>query len=146
MNKQFNRHTEQFFKAAQEARIPENLQSFAEESLERTRVAYDTMTAAATSGAKTLESVTAEAQTGAKSLAEKMIANMHTNTQAAFEAARAMVKAKSLPEIAKLQADFVTAQLAKAGEQTREVFELSAKITKEAVESLNGAAMKGFGK
>jgi phasin family protein len=57
-----------------------------------------------------------------------------------------MVKAKSLPEIAKLQADFVTSQFAKAGEQTREVFELSAKITKDAVESLHGVAMKGFGK
>lgn len=146
MNEQFTRHTEQFFKAAQEARIPENIQSFAADSLERTRAAYDTMAAAAKTSAKTLESVTSEAQTGAKSLAEKIIANMHTNTEAVFEAARAMVKAKSLPEIAKLQADFVTSQFAKAGEQTREVFELSAKITKDTVESLNGVAMKGFGK
>lgn len=146
INDQFARQTEQFFRAAQDARMPENIQAFAQDSLTKTRAAFDKMSATAKDSAKVLETATIEAQSGAKALSEKVYANVRTNTEAAFDAAHAIVQAKSLPEAAKLQADFFQAQIAKASEQTREFLELSAKMTKGAFEAFGAVAANGFQK
>jgi len=55
-----------------------------------------------------------------------------------------MAKAKTLPEVARLQADFFKQQLAAASAQTKEFFELSSKISRQTLESLNSAATKTF--
>ena len=51
-------------------------------------------------------------------------------------------EAKSLPELAKLQADFLQQQLAKAAEQTSEFFDLSTRATQHAFEKFQTAATK----
>lgn len=140
----FTRQAQDMFNAAKEARIPENVQHVAEEAVSKTREAYQKLAVAAKDNAKVVEDVMLAAQAGAKALGEKVIHNTTVNTEAAFDAAQAMVRAKTLPEVARLQADFVQQQFAVAGAQTKELFELSTKIAKQTFEQVNAAATKSF--
>jgi phasin family protein len=53
-----------------------------------------------------------------------------------------MARAKSLPEAAKLQAEFFQTAFVKAGEQTRELMELSAKAASQTFGMANATAAK----
>jgi hypothetical protein len=84
------------------------------------------------------------AQSGAKSFGEKMLHTASVNAEAAFDAAEAMAKAKTVPEMARLQATFLQQQMAAASAQTKEFFELSNKIGRQTLESMNAVASKTF--
>lgn len=151
MNDQFTRQAQDFtrqaqdmFSAAKDARIPENVQQFAEESVNKTREAYDKLSAAAKDNAKVVEEIFTAAQTGAKVIGDKVIHNTSVNTEAAFEAAQAIARAKTLQEVARLQANFFQQQFSIAGAQSKELFELSTKVAKQTLESFNSAATKSF--
>jgi len=144
MNEQFTRQAQEMFSAAKDARIPENVQAFAEESVAKTRDAYQKFNAVAKDSAKVLEDVMTAAQAGARALGEKVLTNTAANTEAAFDAAQAIARARTLPEAARLQADFVQQQIAVANAQTKEFFELSAKVTRQTFESINTAASRTY--
>ncbi|MEI9898855.1 MAG: phasin family protein [Hyphomicrobium sp.] len=93
------------FAAAKDARIPENVQAFAEESVAKTRDAYAKINAATQDHVKAVEEIVLAAQAGAKTFGEKFLHTATVNAEAAFDAAEAIAKAKTLPEIARLQAD-----------------------------------------
>ena len=140
----FNFKAQDIFAVAKEARIPENVQAIAEESVAKTHEAFTKMSAAAKDGAKVVEEVVLAAQAGAKAVAEKVLHNTTANTEAAFDAARAIARAKTLPEAARLQVDFVQQQLAVASQQTKELFELSSKVAQQTFQTVNAAATKSF--
>jgi phasin len=144
MNEQFTRQAQDMFRAAQDARIPESMQAMAEDGVAKTREAYQKLQDAAKDNAKVVEDVVLAAQAGAKAIGEKVLHNTAVNTEAAFDAAQALARARSLPEAARLQADFVQNQLAVAGAQTKELFELSTKIARQTFESMNAAATRSF--
>lgn len=144
MTDQFTRQAQEMMAAAKEARIPENVQAFAEDSVAKSREAYGKMSAATQDGMKALQEIMLAAQAGAKSIGEKMLQTASDNAEAAFDAAEAMAKAKTLPEVARLQATFVQQQLATASAQTKEFFELSNKIGRQTLESMNSVASKTF--
>jgi phasin family protein len=77
-----------------------------------------------------------------KMLNEKIAQNLTANADAAFSAAQAIATAKSLPEIAKLQSEFVQKLAAQATEQTKEFLDLSARATQHLLE--RAAATKSF--
>jgi len=135
---------EDFFKAAKDAKIPENVQQIAGDTIAKTHEAYVKMSDAAADGAKTAEEVISVAQVGARELGEKAVENFTANTQSAFDAAQAIASASTIPEAAKLQADFFQQQLAIAGAQTKEFFELSTKLTQETFQTVNSATAKSF--
>ena len=83
-------------------------------------------------------------QAGAKAIGEKIVHNTAINTEAAFDAAEAIARADTLPEAARLQANFFQQQLAIAGAQTKELFELSTKVAQQTFETMNSAAAKSF--
>ena len=146
MNNFANFQPEDLLKAAKEARIPENMQQFAGETVAKTQEAYENISDAAADNAKAAQEVLSVAQTGAKELSEKVAENLSANTQAAFDAAKAIATASTLPEAAKLQADFLQQQFAVAGAQTKEFFELSTKLTQETLQMVNSATAKSFEK
>ena len=125
-------------------RIPENVQAFAEESVTKTREAYNKLSNVAKDNVKVLEEVMLATHAGAKAIGEKVLQNSVVNTEAAFDAAQAIARAKTFPEAVRLQANFVQQQLAVASSQTKELFELSTKVAKQTFETLNVAATKGF--
>lgn len=144
MNEQFTRQAQDFFSAAKEARIPENVQAFAEESVTRTRDAFQKLSTAAKDSAKVLEELVAATQASARAIGEKVLTNTAANTEAAFDAAQAIARARTLPEAARLQADFVQQQIAAANSQTKELFELSAKLARQTLESMNSVASRSY--
>lgn len=144
MNEQFTRQAQEMFNAAKDGRIPDNVQAFAEDNVAKVREAYQKMNSATKDGAKVVEDVVLATQAGVKAIGEKVLTNTTTNAEAAFEAAAAIARARSLPEAARLQADFFQQQFAAAGAQTKELFELSTKVMKQTFESINTAASKSF--
>jgi len=144
MNEQFTRQAEQFFSAAKEARVPENVQAMMVDGVAKTREAYEKASSVAKDQAKVAEEMLLAGQAGAKSIGSKLIENTAINAEAAFEAAQAIARARTLPEAARLQAEFVQKQMATAGAQTRELFELSSRIAQQTLASFNTAAAKSF--
>lgn len=140
----FTRQTQEFFSAAKEARIPDQVQAIAEDSVSKARETYGKFNTVAKDNAKVLEDVFAAAQAGAKSIGDKVLKNTETNAEAAFDAAQALARAKTLPEFLRLQTQFVQQQMTTAGAQSKELFELSTKVAQQTFESLNSAASKTF--
>lgn len=144
MNEQFTRQTQEFFDAAKDARIPENMQAFAEDAVEKSRTAFEKVHASTKDNAKAFEQILSVATDGARTISEKVLRNTELNAEAAFDAAEAIARAKTLPEIARLQSSFFQQQLAVAGAQTKELFELSTKVAQKTFESMNEVTTKTF--
>ena len=144
MNEQFTRQAQEIFNAAKDARIRQNVQAFAEESVAKTRDAYQKLNTAAKDNAKVMEEVMLNAHAGARALGEKIMTNTAANTEAVFDAAQALARARTLPEAARLQADFMQQQMAAASAQTKELFELSTRVARQTFESMNAATTKTF--
>jgi hypothetical protein len=144
INDQFTRQAQDMFNAAKDARIPENVQHMAEESVAKTREAYQKINAATKDGAKVVEDVMVAAQASVKTLGEKVMHNTMANTESLFDAAQAIARARSIPEAAKLQADFMQQHFAAVGAQSKEFFELSTKLARQTFETMNLATTKSF--
>ena len=144
MNEQFTRQAQDMFRAAQDGKFPEGLKTMAEDGVAKTREAYQRLQSATKDNAKVAEELVLSAQAGAKAIGEKVIHNTAVNTEAMFDAAQAIARARSLPEAARLQADFMQQQMAAATSQTKELFELSTRMTRQAIESVNAAAARSF--
>ena len=72
-----------------------------------TREAYDKISLVTKDNAKVVSDAVLAAQAGTKTLGELLVHNTSVNTAAVFDAAQAIVRAKSIPEAARLQADFM---------------------------------------
>ena len=103
MNENLVRQAHEMLDAATQARIPQTVQAFAEESLSKSRGVYDKVSALAKDNAKVVEELLSAAQAKAKTIGEKVVDTAVANTEAAFAAAQAIARAKTLPEAARLQ-------------------------------------------
>jgi hypothetical protein len=140
----FTRQAQEMFTAGKDAKVPENFTAFAEDAVSKSRDAYHKFTAMTKDNAKVAEEVLLTSQAGAKSIGEKIMANTFANTEAAFEAAQAIARARTFPEIARLQANYMQQQFAVAGSQSKELFELSSKVAKQTLETMGSATTKTF--
>lgn len=140
----FARQTQEMFAAAKDARIPEQVQALAEDGVTKAKEAYGKFNTVAKDGAKVIEDVMVTAHAGAKSIGEKVMKNTEANTEAVFEAASAIARAKTVPEVLRLQTSFIQQQFSAAGTQSKELFELSTKVAQQTFESINSAATKAF--
>lgn len=94
----FTRQAQEMFTAGKDAKVPENISAFAEDAIAKSRDAYHKFAALAKDNAKVAEEVLLTTQAGAKSIGEKIVANTFANTEAAFEAAQAMARARTFPK------------------------------------------------
>jgi hypothetical protein len=140
----FARQAQDMFAAAKDARIPENMQHMAEETVAKSREMFHKFSAVAKDGSKVVEDMILASTAGNKAIGEKLLQNTINNTEAAFDAAQAMARAKTLPEAIQIQAKFMQQSMAVAGTQTKELFELSTKVAKQNFEMMNSAATKSF--
>lgn len=140
----FTKQAQEMFTAGQDAKVPENVSAFAEDAVAKSREFYQKVAASAKDNAKVAEEVMLTAQAGAKSISEKFIANTMANTESAFEAAQAIARARTFPEIARLQANFFQQQFTTMGAQSKEMFELSSKVAKQTFETVGQATTKSF--
>jgi len=144
MNDQFTRQAQEMFSAAKDAQIPENFQAFAEDSVNKSCEFYQKFNVSAKENVNAIEEFMLASHAGAKSVGEKVLQNATANTEAAFDAAQDIARAKTLPEAARLQADFFQSQAAAASQQTKELFELTSKMAKQTFESINKATTASF--
>ena len=132
---------EQFLK---DARLPENVQAIAQQSVAKTQEFYTKSTAVAQESAKVLTEVAETVWGSTKMLNEKLVQNLTANIDASFAAAHAIAKAQSLPEAFKLQTEFFQKLAAQTSEQTKEFFDLSTRATQHVVEQVQAASMKAM--
>lgn len=144
MNQQFTKQAEEFLRAAHKIEVPEEVMAATVDGLVKTRETYEKMTGAAREANEAYDSVFAVAQNGAKVLSDRLLGNAETNAEAALEAAKAVVRCKSLPEIAQAQLNYFQTHFATAGEQAREIFELSATVAKETADAAGAAASQSL--
>jgi hypothetical protein len=144
MTDQFTRQAQDMFAAAKDARIPENVQAMAEDTVAKSREAYAKMTAMTKDSTKAMEDTMVTMTAGAKSFGEKIIRNTEVNTEAVFDAAQAIARAKTLPEAIRLQTSFLQQQFQVAGAQAKELFELSTKLGQQSMETVTQASTKAF--
>jgi hypothetical protein len=137
-----NQAFDQAEKLFKDARVPENLQAVAKQSVAASKELYAKTAAAAQDGAKAMTEIADTAWGSTKMLNEKIVQNVTANAEAAFSAAQAMATARSLPELAKLQSEFVQKLTAQAAEQTKEFFDLSARATHHLFEKAQAASGK----
>jgi hypothetical protein len=121
-----------------------NVQAFAEKTVTTSKEFYEKAAVAAQDGAKALTEIADAAWGSTKMLNEKLAQNLSANVNAAFAAAQQLAAAKSLPEISKIQTEFVQKLSAQATEQTKEMVDLSTRATQHLFEKAQAAASKSM--
>ena len=117
VNQEFgNQAFDQIEKLFKGARLPENVQALAQQGVTASKDLYSKTAAAVRDGATVITEIADTAWGSTKMLNEKIGQNLAANAEAAFTAAQAIATAKSLPEIAKLQSEYVQRFAAKATE------------------------------
>jgi len=145
VNQNFGKQAfDQAEKLFMDARVPENVQAIARQSVAASKEFYAKTAAAAQDGAKVITEIADTAWGSTKMLNEKLAQNVTANAEAAFRAAQAMATAKSLPEIARLQSEFVQNFAAQAVEQTKEFLDLPSRPTQHLLEKAQAAAGRSF--
>ncbi len=137
-----SKQAQEMFEAAVNLEVPPKIRAMAEESVAKAREANAKWNAASSTGATALEKTVLATQASFKTVAEKVMANTMANAEAAFDAAQKLARAKSLTEVAQIQAAFAQEQVAKAGEQAKALLELSTKAAKETNDTLTAIAAK----
>jgi len=139
--------TDQFYSAFgldKGIRLPENVQAYVRDSFDKARSSYGKATAYTKENVKVFEEAPTATQENAKTIGEKVLRNVEANAEAAFAAAEAIARAKTLPEMFRLQAEFLQKQFSAASTQGKELLELSSKHAQESFEQLNSAVAKSF--
>jgi phasin family protein len=142
MNEHIARQTQAFLAAAVNTEVPAEVQAAAQEGVAKARDAFATWNAAALTGTRAADEVMLAGRSGAKAFGDKVLNNVHAAAEAAFDAAQALARAKTIPEAVQLQTRFVQEQLAMASQQGKALFELSAKVAQETTDALAAIATK----
>lgn len=131
-------------KILSDAMVPQNVQAVAQQSVAASQELYTKAATAAQDSTRIATEIADTAWGSTKMLHEKLVKNLTANTEAVFAAAHAIAKAKSLPEIAKLQGEFLQKFAAQSAEQTKEFADLSARATQHVFEKVQTAATRPF--
>jgi phasin len=113
--------------------IPPEMRSVAEQSVVQARQAFEGFMQAAQKAAAQLEQQAAAVQAGAKGTSEKIMGYAERNIAASFDFAQRLARAKDVQEIAKLQQEFVQAQMKALTEQAQDLGQKVAQSAKSAV-------------
>ena len=145
MNQQFGKQAidqaDKFFK---DLVVPGNLQVLAEQGVAASKDFYEKTATATQDGTKVLTEIADSAWGSTKMLNEKLMQNLTANFEVTFTAAHAIATAKSLPEIVKLQSDYIQKLTARATEQTKEFIDLSTRASQHVFEKAQAVTSKTF--
>lgn len=137
MTQQFGKHVfDQASKFLKDALVQKNFQALSENAVAASKGFYDQATAAGLEQTKVLTDIADTAWGSTKMLNEKVTQNAIANMEATFTAVQLMAGAKSLPEIAKLQREFIQKFATQSMQQTTELFELSTRGSQHVFEKV----------
>ena len=101
--------------------IPTEMRTFAEQSMEQAKRAFDSFIAAAQHAVDTAENHAASARTGVKEVSDLAMQFAERNMASSFDYAQKLLHAKDAQEVAALHAEYVSRQMAALSEQAKEL-------------------------
>jgi len=101
--------------------IPRDMRTFAEQSVEQARRAFDSFMTAAQRTASNIEGQTSAVQTSAKDIRQRAMTFAEKNVATSFEFAQKLLQAKDIEEVTRLQTEFVQRQMQTLTEQAQEL-------------------------
>lgn len=108
--------------------IPNEMQAFAEKSMEQAKQAFDSFITATRQAVNTAETQAATARNGVKETGELAMRFAERNMTASFDFAQRLMRAKDPQELAALHAEYVKAQVDALTEQARELSRQATKM------------------
>ena len=144
MNEQFAKQAQEFLQSAQGIQMPTDIQSMSGDAVEQARESYAKLEVLSQEIKEAMEQVSQTAQKSSLILSDKITDNLQENTDAVMAAVNKISSAQSLPEAIAAQTEFVQAQVAKAGEQSKELYQLGTKVAKDAADQWSKAANKAM--
>ncbi len=142
MNADAKKQAEEFWKNAQQIKLPVNFKEAIEESLVKSQEVYENAKLFAKDTEKAFEKVAKTTEKGAKELTSQFLKNAVENTDAAFKAVHDLVQCKDFEDAAKIQSAFVQDQFAKFQAQFQELNLLAGNISKDAAKATKIATDK----
>jgi len=115
--------------------IPKEMRSMAEASLEQARKTFEKFLDNAKETAGSLAERNETMRAGAKDISAKAIAYAETNVQVSLDYAEKLLHAKDLPEMMRLHAEYVQAQMRALAEQASEMGQTVGRTAMEATRS-----------
>ena len=112
--------------------IPREMRTFAEQSVEQARKAFDGFMTAAQKAASSIEGQASAAQSGAKDIRQKAMGFAEKNVATSFEFAQKLVRAKDLEEMTRLQTEFMQRQMQTLAEQAQELGQTATRAAMDA--------------
>lgn len=101
--------------------IPNEMRDFADKSVEQARKAFDGFLDAAYKASNTLENQANTAQDNARAVAGAAVSFAEQNMAASFAYAQKLVRASTIEEVLKIQADFARSQVETLTKQMKEM-------------------------
>ena len=142
MTDQFTKQFSEMFKA----QLPEQFQTMMQDGLAKSREVALKSIVAAKDGAEQFGNASPVASKEGSALTSKAFEQIIANTEAAYEVALSMSRAKSPVEAVQLQASYLQAQFGRAGEQSKELFELSTRLAQKTADGVSQVAVKSGGR
>ena len=113
-------------------KIPKEMRSMAEASVEQARKAFEKFLTSAQATAGSIEERGATVRAGAKDIGAKAIAYAEKNVQASLDYAQSLLHAKDLAEVMRLHSEYVQAQMRSLAEQASEMGQIVSRAAMEA--------------
>ena len=108
--------------------VPANLMMMARATVEGAREIISTASEAASKGTERWNHAALANYDATQQISDKCLANVASNVDAAFDAARAMAASKTIPEASAVYNEFLRAQFAATVSQTKELCTLSSRL------------------
>lgn len=124
--------------------MPEQVRALAEKGVSQARENYTKFKDAAETHNGTVEAVFSTATKGVTDYSAKLLDIVKTNTHSNFDFVQEMIGVKSLSQAMELLTSFTRKQVETATAQTKELAELTQKITAETAEPIKAGAAKIF--
>lgn len=105
----------------QNFQVPPEMRSFAEQSVEQARKAFDSFFQATQRAVSDFGGQAAAAQAGARDIQQKAVGYSERNIAASFDFAQKLLRAANPEDVARLHADHVKSQIAALTEQAAEL-------------------------
>jgi phasin len=115
--------------------IPKEMRSMAEASFEQARKTFEKFLDSAKATAGTIEERNETMRAGVRDISAKAIVNVEKNVQASLDYAERLLHAKDLPEVMRLHAEYVQAQMRSLAEQASELGQSVGRTAMEAARS-----------
>lgn len=126
--------------------VPGSIREIAEKGVSQARETYEKFKDVAQSNNETIEAVYSSASKGASDYSNKLIEIARNNATATFDLAEKLLAVKSPTESLGIWTAFVRGQYEAMTTQSKELVELSRKVTAETIEPMKASASKAFSK